>query len=1023
MSNIRLAVGARVFGTIFGSVLLTCGGLGAEAALEVVSRPLVARPHSGGDSSSIELSADGRWAVWVSSGNGLATNDHNGLNLDIFLRDLETGETTLVTRGTSGNGGSGDSYAALVSADGRFVLLESTSDNLVEGDENEGADVFLYDRTTGGLSMLSQGEAGGAVGEAGLGGMSADGRFVLFESTADDLAEGDVNDAPDFFLLDRSTGEVTLVSGNGQGTGTGAFDPNFVPFLGMQESTMSDDGRYVAFSSVATDLVPSLPANLGNISQLYLWDRAAGTNRLITPTTNTTEKTSSSSPVLSANGEYLAFLSEGHAVTVPNITARLYLYNIATGTLVAIPTPSPVSTAPQPFGDPAFSADGRSLAFSFDNQIYVHDVLAGANILISVSAGGEPAAGGYATPLISADGRRVVFSSYATNLVGAINGESYQLFGFDRQTGEMKLLSRAADGAGGANSDVHFPVLSADGLKAGFTSFASNIGPSNNSGVNDVFVVATAGNDPVQLASPGHPTSISSTGAGNSRVTGNALSLDGRYLVFTSDAMDLAENDTNNSVDLFLRDISSGTTRLISRTVGGAQRSGPIELNGMSANGRTVIYSATETIDGSNLYSVLAYDTGSGTTRVASILPSGEPAEARSASVTADGRQVSFIANASSQIYVRDLETETTTAAGQVSIDRNDSAILSPNGGYLLLHRNTVSYALIDRATGARSILSTHLFLGNPFLGDDSALLLTRSPISSLPVAIYLYSTATLASNLVSTNVVGSAAISLDGSTIAFPRRISDANFLTETVIYDVATSNLATVPFGPDLARFRAAAFSRDGRYLALAVTNDLAGGAATYSFTDIYVYDRVLTNLTLVSRTPAGAEGNAPSGSPSISANGRVVAFDSVASDLVPNDRNLLSDVFVARFAIADADNNGLEDGWESLNFGGPGDPGADSDSDGATDLQEYLAGTDPRDAQSLFALYPSVRLDENLVSLQWTATAGRAYQVQFRSDFGAGEWTNLGAPQVATLAGEITINAPATAATGFYRLQALP
>src|ERR1041385_8168708 len=115
--------------------LIICAGSASSARaaspappIEVVSRPYTNLPHTFGDSSGIELSADGKWAVFNSNGSGLVTNDNNGFNLDLFLRNNETGEISLISRSLSGESRNGSSIDPTISADGRFVLFQSDAD-------------------------------------------------------------------------------------------------------------------------------------------------------------------------------------------------------------------------------------------------------------------------------------------------------------------------------------------------------------------------------------------------------------------------------------------------------------------------------------------------------------------------------------------------------------------------------------------------------------------------------------------------------------------------------------------------------------------------------------------------------------------------------------------------------------------------------------------------------------------------------------------------------------------------------
>ncbi|HVK59342.1 MAG TPA: hypothetical protein VM735_11220, partial [Candidatus Kapabacteria bacterium] len=146
------------------SVALCATNFGADS-LDVVSNPAQPTPRSFGDSGDMELSSDGKWTVFASSGNGIVTNKHNGFYVDIFQRNNETGEITLHSGDNSVPGGlaDSDSYGPRISGDGRYVVFESDASNLVAGDDNDSTDAFIYDRTTGELKLLSVDDEGYAL--------------------------------------------------------------------------------------------------------------------------------------------------------------------------------------------------------------------------------------------------------------------------------------------------------------------------------------------------------------------------------------------------------------------------------------------------------------------------------------------------------------------------------------------------------------------------------------------------------------------------------------------------------------------------------------------------------------------------------------------------------------------------------------------------------------------------------------------------------------------------------------------
>jgi hypothetical protein len=264
--------------------------------------------------------------------------------------------------------------------------------------------------------------------------------------------------------------------------------------------------------------------------------------------------------------------------------------------------------------------------------------------------------------------------------------------------------------------------------------------------------------------------------------------------------------------------------------------------------------------------------------------------------------------------------------------------------------------------------------------------------------------------------------MSQDGSTIAYQTKVTNNHY--RVFIYDTVNGVTSGVP-GTDSDQLLrdSPVLNADGRYVLFETSADLTG-AGTNGRDNIFAFDRWLTNLTLVSHALSGAAGDEGSSNPSVSADGRTIAFQSSASDLVLDDRNLASDVFVARLPIADSDQNSLEDGWEIANFGGTGvDPRADPDKDGMSNLQEYLAGTNPKDPTSALAVQSVRSTGDGALHLQWQGMAGKRYQLQFRSAFGSGDWQNVGSPMLGAAEPLVTTAAVGANGAGFYRVELLP
>ena len=193
------------------------------------------------------LSAETAGSVaFVSKATNLVAGDSNNV-ADIFIHDGQTGATTRVSVSSAGDQANGASSDPAISTDGRYVAFVSAATNLVAGDTNGVRDVFVYDRQTGATMRVSVGAGGNQANAASSApSVSADGRYVAFASLASNLVPGDTNSASDVFVRDRQTGVTTRASVNDSGLqgNNSSWEPS-----------LSADGRYVAFTSQADNLI------------------------------------------------------------------------------------------------------------------------------------------------------------------------------------------------------------------------------------------------------------------------------------------------------------------------------------------------------------------------------------------------------------------------------------------------------------------------------------------------------------------------------------------------------------------------------------------------------------------------------------------------------------------------------------------------------------------------------------------------------------------------------------------------
>jgi Tol biopolymer transport system component len=415
---------------------INAGAYGTAPEGDATKRVSVASDgmEGSGSSSNPSISADGRYAAFASSASNLVSGDTNGSS-DIFVHDDGTSETSRVSVASNGMEGSGSSGNPSISADGRYAAFVSSAPNLASGVWNGYQHVYVHDRLTGETSQVSVASDGAQGNSNSLDvSISADGRYVAFSSAASNLVSGDTNGSVDIFVRDRQAGEtlrVSVASDGTQGNGGSSSYPS-----------ISADGRYVAFSSLASNLVSG---DTNGSSDIFLRDRQTRETLRVSVASDGTQGNSGCFfPSISGDGRYVAFASSAS--------------NLVSG-----------------------DTNGNS-------DIFLHDRQTGETSRVSVASGDTQGSGGSSSyPSVSADGRYVAFSSAASNLVSGDKNGAWDVFVHDHQTGEAHRVSIASDGTQGNDSSSDASI-SADGRYVAFDSFASNLVSGDTNGARDVFV-------------------------------------------------------------------------------------------------------------------------------------------------------------------------------------------------------------------------------------------------------------------------------------------------------------------------------------------------------------------------------------------------------------------------------------------------------------------------------------------------------------------------------------------------------
>ena len=874
---------------ILSLVILTvyASFLASASPLQLISLrdpSLVSAAGGNGDSGPAFLSADGRYVLFSSAANNLAlTASSNPIpvlipaRINVYLHDRTNGTTTLDSVNLAGaGGGNGDSFAEGISSNGQYALFESSATDLAAGDTNNATDVFIRDLVNGTNILVSVSTNGGfGNGSSGSAVMTPDGRYVAFVSSASNLVAGDTNGIPDIFVRDLQLGTTTLASLGATSLGITAGSASALPVI-------TPDGRYVAFYSTATNLV----AGVTNVGDIYVRDLLAGTTiwasagaRAQLQAVFGTSNGVCFSHKMSADGSLVAY--EVSAAGYAQTAGVVLRYNLLSSQTDVVNT-----NANAPLGAYAdlrtidLSPDGRFVASvantdtsGVNTVVYLWDALVGTNLLVSADVSdAAPVSGSSYAPLVDPSGRYVVFLSNSTNLTTNVLMGDYHLYWRDTQAGATVLVDVNTNGVGVGVYPETYPSWSPD---ARFLSFdCANAGDRNR--YQDVFVSDLESNTN-ELISIQTPAISSLTPDGPSILSSTVpVSLNGQYVAFASDADNLVANDTNGVRDVFVRDLIAGTNILVSADTNGLPAAGVSSEASISSDGRFVMFSSS----------------------AASLVPGD--------------------ANNSVDVFERDLQNGTTTL---VSVNMNGtgpgnsnsfSPIVSIDGRFVLFHSQAQNLAPGSFGSGIEN-----LFLRDLQLGTNYALTAASSGTGVSSAAMtpdghyvafigiiagsssaYLYVWDSQLAMLVYTNTTASlaqVAISPDGQRLAYSIAPSGSSAL---YIADRANpTNNSTVGSGSSGSFYTQWGwnFSADGSLLVFETSAALAP-MDTNGVKDVYLYNVLAQTNFLISQNLSGTgAGDGASDSPVISPDGRFVAYRSAADNLVPGDSNGVPDVFL--------------------------------------------------------------------------------------------------------------------------------
>ena len=658
---------------------------------ELVSANATGTGGGNGHSTAGQASDYGRYVVFQSDASDLVPGDTNGVS-DIFLRDTFTGTTRLISVAADGGFANGASTAPVMTPDGTCVVFISAATNLVAGETNGIPDVFVRDLITQTTWLVSVG-ATGTNGSMATPGITPDGRYVAFFSDAQGMVAGvPGTTAGEVYVRDLLAGKTIWASTNAAATVSTVLQLGSMP---SSHPVLSDDGRYIAFKTGWTNGTVS-PGGSGVAAVIYfLYDTLNRTTTMVStngfaPWANCDDVYG---PEMTPDGRFVAFVQREPAGSTNYSSVRLWDRQTGTNVLVSAGT-NDLWPANSTSHTPALSQDGRYVTFLSDAtnlvsntvsnglHIYRRDLQTATTVLVDVDTNGTGSADQLgAIPSLSADGQCAAFSALDGGLIGSNNNKAPDVFLWDAATGTNELISArdplALSRSGNVVSSLGQISLSGNGGLAAFTSYASDLVANDFNGEVDVFVRDLTANSNL-LVSVGMDGNSGLGGISYSPV----ISADGRFVTFASGATNLVAGDTNGAVDIFQRDLQMGTTELVSLILASVTTSSSslgkydASLPVSSQDGRYVAFLCRTNVS-SALTGLFWRDMNSSLTRVVS----GNACSNRVISISADGQRVAYF-DSQFGLYVWDANLQANIYTN--TTDRLTSAAISPAGNRLL---------------------------------------------------------------------------------------------------------------------------------------------------------------------------------------------------------------------------------------------------------------------------------------------------------------------------------------------------
>jgi Tol biopolymer transport system component len=1002
---------------------------GAEAPTLATPAQEIALSAAGGSFSPV-FSADGRYLFFLSHADNLVTNDDRGSHLDIFVRDLQLNTARLVTLQPDGTGGIDiGANSITVSSNGQLVAFASAATNLVPNGYPYYQNIFITDWETNRSLLASVGPTNGPLWPSVRGArcdnpfLSSDGRWVFYESLAMNVAAGasDLNYHFDIYARDLINGTNALISRSAS-TNAAANNASRIGIL-------SRNMRFLVFMSTATDLITN--GTLDGLDHIYLRDLTAGTNLwlsrygYISPSPDW-----SFSPVVGEDGRYVAFKT---AVTNQSV-ASVHLFDTYAVPVTNFPPFNPVTNLSQQSSLDsalALTADSRTVVFDEQGQLYRYDTETKTRSLISKTwnSTNTPADGTSKHPIISENGRWLAFVSSARNLTPNGPNGLFQIYLHDLSTGMNRLITTDLTGRPSTyDHELATFVVRDDGAVA-FDSRDENLAAGDSNDASDVFLRDL--NGAIALISKRHFDLPAATRDAFHVMGRNSLSSDGQKVVFTQVAQ-----EPRFSHHVLARDLQQQTSTELAPTTNVCGDSLVLAIDAsVSASGRYAAYfQRCDPVGPSRLIRQELY---TGNSDIVAEFPAGPLNLLTNVapSFSYDGNRIVY--HDFRNVYLKNMLSNSvelvSVRAGGTNGGNGPSVggQLSPDGRYVLF--TSFATDLVVPASGA----SVQLFLRDLQTKTTRWLSTPQSNYLSAYVSSSAFSANSRHIVFVSSRfgnvydlqtqerrviceLCEHAAISGDARWAVYSTR--EYYPPAQVVLRDMqtGTTNLITKSIfdsGGGNANSTSPLITSDSRYIifvsrATNLVAEITGGEP-----NIFVHDRI-ENATWLATAgiPGLPRTHHGSINPVLGPDGHTVVFESFAGNLVPGDYNDERDLFILRLGSGDSDGDSLPDDWEVAYFGDLSRNGTqDFDRDGHSDAQEFTAGTDPTNNNSVFRVF-TLTFGAEGTRIFWHAVPGKTYRAEYKDTL-QDSWQSLGTVTATSAAASFLD--PSFHPTRFYRV----